>query len=136
MYSVWEKNSFSEGADIKGTLFLFFWLKSGTEKQPGGDSRGNVTGHYYAIPTLHYFITMYIFLGNSITPQGFVWIYRNKIVYVIYTIVHKDVNMVILLPYCQIVKQIYFTNLLLAWLAGFPVSAFCLSKKQLNQLTV
>lgn len=37
MYSVWEKNSFSQGADVRGILFLFFWLKSGTEKQPDGD---------------------------------------------------------------------------------------------------
>lgn len=43
MYSLWEKNSFTPGADVKGTLFLLFWLKSGTEMQPEGDITGNIS---------------------------------------------------------------------------------------------
>lgn len=41
MNSPWEKNSFSDGADVKGTLFLFFWLKSGTDRKPDGEIEGN-----------------------------------------------------------------------------------------------
>lgn len=52
MYSLWEKNSFSEGADVKGTLFLFFWLKSGTDRQPDGDSRGNISGRIRLLSAL------------------------------------------------------------------------------------
>lgn len=43
MNSLWEKNSFSLGADVKGTLVLFFWLNSSTGRQPGGDRRGHIS---------------------------------------------------------------------------------------------
>lgn len=43
VYSLWEKNSFSEGRAVKGTLFRFFWLKSGTERQPGENGRGKTS---------------------------------------------------------------------------------------------
>lgn len=37
MYSLLRQNSFSEGLDVNGSLLLFFWLNSGTERQPWGD---------------------------------------------------------------------------------------------------
>lgn len=37
--SLWEKNSFSEGADVKGILFLFFWLKRGTDRKPNAEEK-------------------------------------------------------------------------------------------------
>lgn len=46
--SLWEKNSFSDGADVKGTLILFFWLKIGTGRQPDGDTaEENKSRHTY-----------------------------------------------------------------------------------------
>ena len=38
MYSLLTTKSFSEGLDVMGILVLFFWLKSGTERHPRGDT--------------------------------------------------------------------------------------------------
>ena len=38
MHSLLTPKSFSEGLDVTGILVLFFWLKSGTERHPRGDT--------------------------------------------------------------------------------------------------
>lgn len=42
MKSLWKKNSFSEGAEVRGTRFLFLWLKSGTDPKPEGKRGENM----------------------------------------------------------------------------------------------
>lgn len=45
--------SFSEGADVRGTRFLFPWLKSGTDPKPG-ERTGKDQYDVYSLNRIHY----------------------------------------------------------------------------------